>query len=260
MRIVATDALILHAFDYRETSRIVRLATRDAGIVSVIARGARRPKSRFGSAFDLFTSGVAHFAMRPSADLHTLTGFDATHSRPELAGSLARFGAASAVAEICMRFGREDESGRVHDAALAMLDAIGLSAPDVVASVALAGIWRLVAELGFAPSLSECASCATPIEAAASVTFHHRAGGALCAACATRSSGGRLLPAAARAVVTRWLDGGEVELADAPSARAHRRLLREFLEEHLGDGTPLRAFISWEELRAPEPTPAGARA
>ena len=146
MRIVATDALILHAFDYRETSRIVRLATRDAGIVSVIARGARRPKSRFGSAFDLFTSGVAHFAMRPAADLHTLSGFDATHSRPELAGSLARFGAASAVAEICMRFGREDESGRVLDAASAILDAIGSSAPDAVAAAALAGIWRFVAE------------------------------------------------------------------------------------------------------------------
>ncbi|MFM8780511.1 MAG: DNA repair protein RecO, partial [Gemmatimonadota bacterium] len=51
-----TDALVLHAFDYRETSRIVRLATRHAGVVSAVARGARRPKSRFGSGLDLFTS------------------------------------------------------------------------------------------------------------------------------------------------------------------------------------------------------------
>jgi DNA repair protein RecO (recombination protein O) len=41
VRTLATDAIVLHAFDYRETSRIVRLATRDVGMVSVIARGAR---------------------------------------------------------------------------------------------------------------------------------------------------------------------------------------------------------------------------
>ncbi len=58
-------------------------------------------------------------ACSPSRDLHILAGFDATRTRSELAGSLARFtAAASTVAErLCLRFAREDDSGRVHDAA-----------------------------------------------------------------------------------------------------------------------------------------------
>ncbi|NBW65701.1 DNA repair protein RecO [bacterium] len=190
MSILATDAIVLHAFDYRETSRIVRLATRDAGVVSAIARGARRPKSKFGSAFDLFTSGVAQLAMHPTGDLHALNAFDTTRTRPQLGASLGRFGAAEALSEVCMRFGQEDDSGRVFEAAERALDKIGQAAPEQVAEAAMAGLWHFVAGLGFAPSLDACASCHAPLDAEAPVTFHHRAGGALCPACARRAAGG----------------------------------------------------------------------
>ena len=119
MRITATDSVLLHSFDYRETSRIVRLATRELGVISAIARGARRPKSKFGSALDLFTSGVAHLSVNPLRDLHALTGFDATVQRASLGTSLARFRAASALSELCLRFGNDDDSGVVFEAATA---------------------------------------------------------------------------------------------------------------------------------------------
>lgn len=251
MRIIQSDALVLHAFDYRETSRIVRLATRDAGIVSVIARGARRPRSRFSTALDLFASGVAHLALHPTRDLHALTAFDLTRARPELAESLARFAAASAVAELCLRFAKEDDSGRVHAAATALLDVISASDGDTVRGVALGGAWQLVAELGFAPTTGTCASCHATVPDGPSVLFHHRAGGTVCDGCATRSDGGgRTLPRDARRTLASWLAGEPAAPGEASSVRAHQRLLREFLEEHLGDGRPLRAFLSWEEQRA----------
>ena len=59
MSLVATEAIILHAFDYSETSRILRLATRDVGVISALARGARRSRTRFGTALDLFAQGPA---------------------------------------------------------------------------------------------------------------------------------------------------------------------------------------------------------
>ncbi|MFI5311231.1 MAG: DNA repair protein RecO [Gemmatimonadales bacterium] len=249
MRLIQSESLVLHAFDYRETSRIVRLATHEVGVVSVIARGARRPGSRFSTALDLFASGVAHLAMHPTRDLHTLTAFDVARARPELAESLARFGAASAVSELCLRFAKEDDTGRVHAAVTALIDAIAASSREAVAGVALGGAWRLVAELGFAPSVEHCASCHGPVPAAQPATFHHRIGGVLCGRCARGAQGGRTLPASARDTLGAWLSDLPAPAPDSSSIRAHQRLLREFLEEHLGDGRPLRAFLSWEEQR-----------
>jgi DNA repair protein RecO (recombination protein O) len=251
-----TDALVLHLFDYRETSRIVRLVTRDAGVVSVLARGARRPRNRFGAALDLFASGVAHVAMHGSGDLHALHAFDATRSRPELATSLDRFAAAAMLGELCLRFAPGAETGAVYDAAVAALDAVGGVPHSEVATAALAGAWRLVAEFGFAPAVDRCAHCHEPIPSDAAVTFHYRAGGALCARCARNARGGRRLPTDARAALAGWLAQRPVPAQRGPDARAHARVLREFLEEHLGDGKPLRAFLAWEERLARASGPA----
>jgi DNA repair protein RecO (recombination protein O) len=244
--VIQTEAIVLHGFDYRETSRIVRLATRDAGVVSVIARGAKRPRSRFGQGLDLFTSGVAHLIVHPARDLHTLAAFDATRARPELAASLQRFGAAAALGELCMRFASEDAAGSLHDALVAGLEAVAAASDREVAARTLAAAWRLVAELGFAPAVAACARCDRPLDADEAVRFAHRAGGALCRLCGTSAPGARQLPSKARRMLAHWLAGEPGDTLDAPAARAHQRLLREFLEEHLADGRPLRAWAGWE--------------
>lgn len=242
---IETAAIVLHAFDYRETSRIVRLATRDAGVVSVIAKGARRPKSRFGQGLDLFTSGSAQLVLHPSKDLHTMAGFDASRARPALAHSLRRFAAAAALAETCLRFGTEATAG-VHDALVEGLDRIATSDDAAVPAATLAAGWRIVGELGFAPSLDTCALCQRELGADEDVRFSHRSGGAVCATCRSLVPGTRTLPASARGTLIDWMSGAEVPLHDQPTARAHQRLLREFLEEHLGDGRAFQAFQAWE--------------
>jgi DNA repair protein RecO (recombination protein O) len=247
--VIETAAIVLHAFDYRETSRIVRLATRESGVISAIAKGAKRPKSRFGQGLDLFTSGTAQLVMHQSRDLHTLAGFDASRARPALADSLRRFGAAAAVAEICLRFGTEATAG-VHDALAAGFDRIAASDDAGVASAALATAWRIVGELGFAPSLDSCAHCHRELAPDEEVRFSHRSGGAVCASCRNLVPGARALPAEARATLLQWMSGAEIPLRDTPTARAHQRLLREFLEEHLGDGRAFTAFQAWERLDA----------
>src|SRR5207253_2124060 len=49
MSLVTTPAVVLQTYRYSETSKVVRLATRDLGVQSAIAKGALRPKSRFGA-------------------------------------------------------------------------------------------------------------------------------------------------------------------------------------------------------------------
>ncbi len=245
MPLLVTDAIVLHQIDYLESSRILRLATREAGVVSVLARGARSSRKRFGSALDLFAEGQAQVQTKPGRDLHTLVSFDVTRSRPALATDLGRFTAANALTECIMRVVHDEAAPAVYAGVLAGLEAISRSTPAETVSVALGALWRLVSEVGFTPVLDRCAECHTPLAADEDATFNHLAGGTMCALCGGPMPGGRRLPASARATILAWLGGSEQSLS-ASAARAHQRLLREFLAQHLTDGHALRAFVTWE--------------
>lgn len=247
MALLVTDAVVLHAFDYLESSRILRLVTRDAGVQSVIAKGARRSRQRYGSALDLFAGGSAQMYVKPGRELQTLAAFDVTTSRPQLALDLGRFTGASAVAELVLRFVREEAQPSLYEAVVAALDALAAAPPEAAREAALAGAWRIVAELGFAPALDECAGCHVPLAADEPVMFSHPAGGVLCARCARLQPGGRVIPPPAREALRRWLAGERLDTLAGPEARAHQRLLREFLGEHVMEGRALRAFEVWEQ-------------
>lgn len=245
MSLVTTDAVVLHVFDYLESSRILRLATREAGVQSVLARGARRSRSRFGQALDLFASGTAHLSVRPGRDLQTLSSFEVARARPELAADLGRFTGANAIAELALRFVSDDSHPAVFETIVRSLDQLAKAAPSSTRETALAAAWRLVSTLGFAPALDRCSACHLALESDAAVTFSHPAGGALCVRCARLSPGGRTLPASARVALRSWLAGSATALPPTET-RAHQRLLREFVLEHLADGRALRAFEVWE--------------
>lgn len=245
MTLIATEAIVLHAFNYLESSRIVRLATRDAGLVSVLARGARRPKSAL-AALDLFAHGVAQINMRPNRDLHTLTTFDLANSRLALGTALPRFAAASMLTELVLRFGHEESARDLFEPLSEGLDLLQQQEEGDAADVALRAAWQLVAALGFTPTVDECASCHADIARGQSALFDMRAGGVLCANCGIAAPGRRLLPANARDAIRTWLQGEPFTLPDQATRKAHRRLLREFLAEHLSDGRALNAFAAWE--------------
>jgi DNA repair protein RecO (recombination protein O) len=249
MALLVTDAVVLHAFDYLESSRILRLATREAGVVSVLAKGVRRSRSRFGSALDLFAQGSAQMYVKPGRDLHTLSGFDVVRARPGIGADLGRFTGAAAIAELVLRFASEEGSPALYDAVVAVLDAVATAPAARAREAALAGAWRLVTELGFAPSLDACSRCHAPVEHSGPVMFSHPAGGLVCIRCARLEPAGRVLPEGARDALAAWLGGRETSGVDDATGRAHQRLLREFLREHLADGRPLRAFEVWEHER-----------
>lgn len=244
-----TEAIVLHAFDYLESSRIIRLLTREAGVQSVLARGARKSRGRYGSAMDLFAEGAAQLYVKPNRELHNLAGFEISRTRSELAEDIGRFTAASTIAELALRFGGESATPELYDTVADVLDRIARSAPERTIEDGLAACWRIVSVLGFTPELSSCALCHTPLRDADEATFSHSSGGIVCPACSRLAPGGRKLPPGARAAIRKWLEGDEsVHLSDA-EARSHQRLLREFLSAHLDDDRPLRAFAVWEHER-----------
>ena len=249
MAVLTTDAIILQAFKYSDTSKILRLITRGSGLQSVIAKGALRPKSPFGGVLEPFTEGVATFYFKDGRDLHTLTTFELSRSRQRLGSDLIRFGGASLIAELVLRSGIEEPDTELFDTVRNALDRIQDAESDQVEATVLGETWALIAQLGFAPALDECIGCGRTLGADEEVSFDYAAGGVRCGTCAAGMPG-RQLPSHARMALMRVMQGEHVQLE---RTSAHWRLLARFLAHHVLDGATLKSltFLA-EALEEPE--------
>jgi DNA repair protein RecO (recombination protein O) len=237
MTLVATDAIVLQAFPYGETSRIVRLLTRDIGIHSAIAKGAARPRSRF-AVLEAFAEGSASLYLKTGRELQTLGGFDLGRSRQSLGRDLLRFGCASLVAELVMRTASEESQPALFDAVSEGLDRLVTAEPAQVEVVALAVTWHVVSVLGYEPGLNDCTSCGRRVAAEAETVFDCTAGGIRCDACAAGMPGRRIPPRARQALAA--FARGTAQAVDVTGG--HWRLLGRYLEHHLLEGAQLRSL------------------
>ena len=245
MILVSTPAIILSTLRYGETSKIVRLATRDHGVQSAIAKGALRPKSRFGAALQVLSGGQAHILFADRRDLHTLTGFDLVTLPVRLTQDVARYATATALAEVTLRV----SPAAPHPEAFEVLEEAFVGLTDVPAgelpALALRVLWRLIATLGFSPVLARCVRDARDLPRGA-VAFSAPEGGTLCDSCAHEVETIRL-PVEAREALEHLIEGtGPLPELDDRNAAAHRRLVARYLRHHLAEGAALPALDFWQ--------------
>jgi len=261
MSLVTTPAVVLQTYRYSETSKVVRLATRDLGVHSAIAKGALRPKSRFGAGLELLSEGVAQLYFRETRELHTLGAFDLVNLRRDLAGDVGRFAGAAALAEVMLKMAPPAPLPAAYDTLTAALDALEAASPERVDATATRAMWRLVAVLGFEPSLTACVRDGAAIEPGeAPVVFSVADGGVFCPRCLQVPSPppqppSRLPPQAYRDLVALNDPRVELPVLDPSHAAAHRRLVARFVRYHFAEAGSLSALDFWER-RAWVPPPA----
>ncbi len=243
---VSTPAIVLSTFRYRETSKIVRLATLDLGVQSVIAKGAMRPRSRFGASLQVLSEGTAMFHYRDRRELQTLTAFDPTTVHLSLTDDLERFAGASVLAELMIRFAPADRHQESFQLLRDGLDHLEQARGAATASHALRLAWQLVASLGYAPVLDSCARDGAELPTEGTAVFSPAEGGMLCRTCGQASDGQHRLPVQARHdLVALLAEGVDLPVLDEPHAKAHRRLFAHYVHYHLADGRDLPALEFW---------------
>lgn len=235
MPIVTSHSVVLQAFRYSDTSKILRLLTRDRGPVSVIARGALRARSRLSGLLEPFAEGSATFYLKSNRDLHTLSGFDLIRERQALGVDLARFAGASVLCELVMRVAPREADASLFDFLVASLDDLLEVSEAQVQAVAAARIWQLVTLLGFGPSVVACVDCGRPPEPDRPARFDLAAGGLRCHRCP--AVGRYVGPDEVQALMT--LATGDPSVAPSP---AHLALLAEFIRWHAAEGSRIRSL------------------
>ena len=186
-RSLQSRALLLRSVDYRDSDRIVTLLTEDYGKISALARGARRSQRRFGGALQPYVVMHAHFRSGRGelAHLERVTVDRSFHAILRSLDAIAAAGAALAV--IRERIPEHEPEPAVFDSTVQFLNALNDGAPPEEALLSLQ--IRVLAMLGFAPTLDQCVGCGKVPATGKAASFDASRGGIVCRAC----GGGRLV-------------------------------------------------------------------
>jgi DNA repair protein RecO (recombination protein O) len=227
---VKTEAVVLRSIRYGEADRILHLYSKTRGRVGAIAKGARRPRSRFGGRLEPFfrLDMILH---EGRSDLLTVTNVATVDGYPRLRSSGPSLGAGARACDAVLRLLDSAEPNppayNLLCRYLAMLDDPALPRAAGL-ETALSFRLKLAMVAGFAPELASCARCG---EADHLTGFSGAAGGVVCASCEAGSFGlseaaHRFMVEALAKSLTEAPEAGEREL------RQVERAVGETLEHH----------------------------
>ncbi|MGH8639221.1 MAG: DNA repair protein RecO [Burkholderiales bacterium] len=241
MPVYQAEALILRTYKLGEADRIVVFLTRDRGKKRGVAKGARRPRSRYHGALEPMTrAGVAYYE-REQRDLVRLNFVEPAQS--PLSGPGEALGYVGYFAELIDEWAPEAHADeRLYRLGSSVVDALAAGAP-VEALARYFEYWLLRLQ-GVYPSLRQCPGCGSAMSSGASMP--PRESMFLCRTCAP--VGGTQLSAEAMAFLLQAASIAPGSLASLPlgarAAReletAHRRLIQVHLEKELKSARVLR--------------------
>jgi DNA repair protein RecO (recombination protein O) len=236
-------AICLKTTDYSETSQVVTFLTDREGVVRLIAKGVKRPKSKAGGALDLLAEGDLLYSLRNPQTLGTLMEFSESASRGALRAESRRLNAGLYCLEaVEATLAEGDPHPEVFD--LLSRSLRRLAEPDAPLPAVLAWFqWRLLRHLGLLGQMTVCVDCGEELDLQAGspdVAFSSRLGGLLCEGCQPAQTEKTPLGEAARAALGALATAQAGRKTTLPDNRAlaANRLLSYHLAHQLG--RPLR--------------------
>jgi DNA repair protein RecO (recombination protein O) len=107
--ILKTEAIVLSKMNYGDSSSIASIFTEDLGKISVIVKGARSPKSKYGKIVDPLNYLSIVLYKKESREIQLLSGADIIEHYPSMKNDLNKLGYAYAVVELVKNLLAEHE-------------------------------------------------------------------------------------------------------------------------------------------------------
>lgn len=240
-----TPAVVLRRSDYGESHRMVLLATRDVGTLSVVARHARKSVKRFGGGLEHFTLIRASLRRKKQDGPWNLERTRVMRFHEGFVQDMGRYAAGSYAVELFRTLVPQavvEED--VFDWLAGFLSRWEQVLPTPV-QMAAEELW-LLSLLGHCPRFDRCVTCGREAPPRSWARFDAPAGGIVCSLCGGEgprlgSRARRLLIAASGYDGTPWLDDEELARFALKEASTIRRCM---------DGT-IRALMDREPRSMP---------
>ncbi len=244
----STEAVVLRTIDYSDSSLIVRLFTDVYGKVTVMARGARRPKHALHGVLHTPNHITVDYRYKEGRDIQTLVSAELAGIYTALATDMGRSAAALLAIEMLDRAVQMADPHptlfRLITACLGQLDIATGELTTVVHFYQL----HLARQLGFAPQLDDCSRCGRQLRAAVLDTT---TGDLICTSC--HPQGATTLGAAAVDYLRNLVGTHITGLAELPASAQTKREVDKFLLKYLFihvDGMDkLRSLKFWRQVQ-----------
>ena len=239
MGLYKVEGIVLRRRNLGEADRLVTILSRDRGKLTVVARGARRPRSRLGGWLEPATRFRALVAEGRSLDI--ISQVDVLDAFAALRDDLERMGTAAVILEYADRaLADRHPQPDVYCLLAEALALLRLGVRD------LAAVWfaaRLLALTGHRPAVDRCAVCGHRIRG--ETWWSAVLGGCVDAACRARDPRAVVITRGAVALLRFLLDARYAVVQRTRPGPAHRDELAEALRRY--------AEACWEtRFRAPD--------
>ena len=182
MAVYRSKGIVLRSIRYGEADRILDLYTQNDGLISAIAKGIRRTKSRFGARLEPLS--CVDFLAYSGRSLDTVTQVEVLRSFHGVREDLARLDAAGGLVETVRAFSGGDEADRrIFNLLYRGLDTLE-GRTSRFEPVEMAFALKLSILAGYSPQLEVCLGCGAAPESGNGIFyFAPELGSLLCAEC-----------------------------------------------------------------------------
>jgi len=172
------EGIVLRAMTYKENDVILTVFTREYGVIGILARGAKKLKSRFRSFSAIFTHANFYIHYKQGG-LSILTDVKLVNDNTGLILDLTKAAYAAYICELSYKvFDKDTPNHYYYDLLSSIIDKINNDFDPKI--ITMIYELKLLDFLGVRPNLDSCANCSTT---KGIVTMDARSGGFICQNC-----------------------------------------------------------------------------
>ena len=172
------EGIIVSEIDYKESSKIINILTREDGLVGIIARGTKKIKNKLSGVTSKLTYGYFHVNYKENG-LSTLIEVDVIDMFKNIRKDISLMSYAIYLLELADRVYKHEEDNNIYDILIASLKKIDEGYDYKIISDIFE--LKMLDFLGIRPVIDECVNCGNKNNI---VTISSYRGGYLCKNCA----------------------------------------------------------------------------
>lgn len=171
------EGIIVSTVDYKESSKIINILTKDDGIIGVVARGVKSVKSSLRTTTTVLSYGL-FYLNSPGKGLPVVTEVDIINYFKEIRKDLLKMNYALFLLELTSQVYKHDNNSGIYSILISGLKKINEGyEPGIITNIIE---MKLLDNLGIRPNLDACVSCGSKFDI---VTISSYKGGYLCSNC-----------------------------------------------------------------------------